>query len=179
MNYNLNATLGTKSLNKLVKDLENYRDVILQDKLEKYVDLMADKGIAVARLHTGWMHDLGNVSGLISLTKEVDAELYGYSAVMYMSDISTITQSWVRFGTQIDEEVSPSLMAEFGSGNYAIEGHRGTFPGQTHALEPSWSWQTLDGQWESSSGIRPTRPMFNAMEELYKVAIETAKEVFG
>lgn len=171
--------LSIKGIDNLISELENYANVTLPNKTNEFISKLADRGITFARLHTGIMDDLGNVSAAVSLTKEVEPTVDGCKALVIMADDFKIIQEWLRYGEIVQEEVSPSLMYEFGSGNYAIEGHQGTFPGQTHAFDPVWRWQDVDGTWHSSSGIRPSQPMFHAAQEMYKVAVEVAKEVFS
>lgn len=173
------AKLNPKSLNELCKNLENYKDVILQQQIDLFMNKLLDRGITRARLSMGMLEDLGNVSGLVALKKEINPVVDGWcSAILVATDQAKVVQSWLKFGEEVQAEVSPILMYEFGSGKYAIEGHRGTFPQQTHAFEEYWSWQDLNGQWHSFDGIKPTQPMYHSAEEMRKVIGEVAKEVF-
>lgn len=178
------SDLSIKGINHLIDELENYANVTLPSKTEEFISKLADRGITFARLRTGMLDDLGNVSNAVSLTKEVEPTKDGCKALVIMADEFKIIQEWLRYGQIVQNEVSPTLMYEFGSGQYAIEGHRGTYPrddGQSPSLGiyPVWKWQELDGTWHSSNGIQPSQPMFHAAQEMYNVAVEVAKEVFS
>lgn len=181
--------LSCSSVEKLKKDLMDYRDRELPEKIERFVSRLADLGISVAKENTGMLDDLGNVSDLVSFTKQIDRNKYGATAVMIMADKMPIQKFWKVGQNEIKSaEVSPTLMYEYGSGENAKDenefknpqGGQGTFPGQTHAFDSGgWKWQDLDGVWHHSSGITPTTPMYKATMEMYNRVVSVAKEVFG
>lgn len=181
--------LSPSSIENLKKDLMEYRDQELPDKMMRFVSRLADLGISVAKENTSVLDDLGNVSSLVSFTKQVDSDKYGAKAIMIMADKMPMIKSWLGAGGEVKTaEVSPSLMYEYGSGENAKDenefknpqGGRGTFPGQTHANDPEgWKWQDLDGTWHHSKGIAPTTPMHKATIAMSSQVINIAKEVFG
>ena len=75
--------------------------------------------------------------------------------------------------------ISPLMMAEYGSGQYALPGHRGTFPGQKHAFQNYWTWKDLDGVEHKSSGVHPTQPGLKAANAVRNNEKRVAREVFG
>lgn len=181
--------LSISSIENLKKQLENYQKVEIPNKTEEFVSKLADLGITVARSNTGVLDDIGNVSSLVSFTKQVNKDQYGATAVMVMADKMPLLKTWFGKGGEIKSaEVSPSLMYEYGSGFEALDlnenknpqGGQGTFPGQEHAFDVGgWNWKDLDGTWHHSKGITPSTPMYKATMEMYNQVIKIAKEVFG
>lgn len=140
----------------------------------------------VAQEHTGEYKEY------ISFSKSIDNEKFGAVAVFYAHS-GTIKRKWLTKDGEKEADISPLLMAEFGSGHMASDAAglpnaeiakslgmgQGTFPDQTHAFEPEWYWMDLDEQWHSSSGETPTMPMFNAAIAIENEVFAIAKEVFG
>lgn len=101
-------------------------------------------------------------------------------------DRAKITSVWKTKEGLKSAEVSPLLMAEFGSGQYAQNPNnivgvgQGTFPGQKHAFdEEGWYWVGLDDKLYHSYGIDPSMPMYEASQALFETAVRVAREVFG
>ena len=72
-------------------------------------------------------------------------------------------------------------MSEYGAGWYALNGHRGTFPGQTHAFESEWFWYDVFGRKHSSEEdyhMIATQPMYKALIDMIQNVQAVAKEVF-
>lgn len=90
-----------------------------------------------------------------------------------------VTVKWLNSAGEQTAKVSPLMMTEYGSGQYALPGHRGTFPGQKHAFQEYWTWRDLDGVEHRSSGFIPTRPGFKASIEIRNNAQRVAREVFS
>jgi len=179
MKYTFNAELSVSSIKELIEDLDTYANEILIEKTKLLVEKLADEGISIAKTNLGKLDDIGNVGYLITFTKQITPSVDGATAIMLATDKMPVRKSWLHYGTIKSEDVSPILMYEFGSGANAITGHRGTFPGQIHAFEPSWSWMDLMGQWHTSSGIKPTQPMYNAAIGMYLSVLQIVQEVFG
>ena len=64
--------LSISSIENLKKQLENYQKVEIPNKTQEFVSKLADLGITVARSNTGVLDDIGNVSSLVSFTKQVN-----------------------------------------------------------------------------------------------------------
>lgn len=167
---------GIKSIQKQLKDYENQ----LMHKVEIFTLMLADLGIEVAE------NSVGNFGHHITfITKDFESSRDGCQVLVYATDISRIISIWKTKEGLKSAEVSPLLMAEFGSGKYAenpkgIEGvGRGTFPRQKNAWkDEGWYWQTLDGEWHHSSGIAPTQPMYKASIEILNQIDKVARYVF-
>lgn len=181
--------LSESSIQNLINQLEQYKRVEFPNKMQEFVNRLADVGISVARANTGVLDDIGNVSSLVSFSKKVSNNQHGVTAIMIMADKMPLLKSWFgKDGEVKSAEVSPSLMYEYGSGFEALDlnenknpqGGQGTFPGQEHAFDVGgWKWKDLDGTWHYSKGISPTTPMYKATMEIYNQVISVAREVFG
>lgn len=175
----LNLTLSEKSINHAIGELKKYQNS-LAVKTEIFVRRLLDVGIEVAQNNVGgWKQ--------IEFYKEGKG---GIRTVGYLiAKDRPITVEWDYKGKKKTAQISPLLMAEFGSGKlaevlFAIAGvGRGTFPGQTHAFdEKGWNykkWQAdHKGKWQHSSGSAPTHPMYKADMEMIQQVDAIAREVF-
>ena len=189
--------LSKKGISDAIKELKAYKSD-LQAKSERFVSELAEKGISVARVH------VGGYGQYITFGKEIEPQKYGARCIMYGTS-GTITRRWMLKDNSVREaDISPLLMAEFGSGQLSSSAAgsgnsdiaknlgmvRGSFwndgtyrpdkPARKHAFDPNgWNWLGLDGEWHNSIGEQPTMPMFNALVEMETQIIKTAKEVFA
>lgn len=153
----------------------------LNDKCLQLCKELCAAGVTVARAQIG-----GSSFGrYIRLSSEITPQQAGCKAVMYMEDTGKIRSEWRTLDGVRSAEISPSLMIEFGSGLKAenpagIAGvGTGTFPGQTHAENPSgWWYMDLNNIWHHSTGVSPKMPMYFAGRELREKVVAIAKEVF-
>jgi len=178
----LNISLTTQgSLNKSIEYLEQYKKELVQ-KSELFVSTLIDLGIEAGQLNSG------QYNGYIVFRKELNSKKDGCDGLLIATDREKIIRQWYRGGQLVSAEVSPLLMAEFGSGWLAqvlfpsVEGKvgQGTFPGQIHAKDPKgWFWVTPDGEKHYSKGESPTHPMHEAYVAMYSQIDKVAREVFG
>lgn len=176
----INLSLTTKgSFENAIKQLEDYK-ISLREKSEKFVSLLIETGIETAKVNSG------EYAGMIAFTKELSPDETGCSGMLIAADKTKIIREWRYKGGTKTAEVSPLLMAEFGSGWLAkvlddVDGvGQGTFPGQTHAFDPhGWWWTTPDGEHHHSIGEAPTYPMHSAMLAMLFEVDRIGKEVFG
>lgn len=181
MNRVFKASLSLKDLRQLNKDIRYYKNQILPYKLEELLEGLTDAGIRVARMNCG---EFGSYIGFV---KMVNRNKYNYkcSAVLIGHNSSQNIVEWVYFGGIKQAEVSSILMAEYGSGQHAIGGHRGTFPNQTHANEDSWWYATeVDAEghptnWHRNFGVKPTMPMYKAWYEMKMDMYLIGRRVFN
>ena len=172
------TNISNTQLEQTINELHKYAQR-LSERCEQFVNELADIGIETAR----W--------NLFNIVNDTNGEMISYGDKVVFTkegswDTETATciiipeshpyiSAW-KTGIAI---VDPLLMAEFGSGMYAVEGHRGTFPEQTHAFDPNgWYWRDLDGNLHHSYGIEPSRPLFKAKEEMKNQIHEVAERVF-
>ena len=166
--------LSVSGIDQLISDLNRYKRE-LNAKCELFTQVLADKGIMTARVCSNdgvygrYLRFYRETSGNPSL---------GYRTVLIATQTGLIHREWLTKDGTKEVDVSPLLMAEFGSGQYAVAGHRGTFPEQTHAFDDTWYWQDLDHVWHASHGTVPSRPVYHAWLEMANAISITAKEVF-
>lgn len=183
--YRLKEDLSLKGIDNLINDLKRYRDIELQNKMERAISLLLDKGIDVANGRKGYF------ANFIAFKKQISRERYGVYGIMVGFNTAPNVKVWYNSEGEQQAEISSILMAEFGSGQFAdstinIEqvGHRGTFPNQTHAFQDSWSFATkLDENgkptgWVRTKGIKPTSPMYFASKEMYEEIVNVFRSVF-
>ena len=181
--------LTEESINKAIQELERYKASIPK-KLDLFVRRLSDEGIMVAETYTQvQLDDMGSLGNLVEFNCKIEhgqnvtiGYFVGKDKVKYISQ-------WVvkdpNTGREVikSAEVSPILFYEFGAGQYAIDGHRGTFPSDNpettkeHA-DNGWWYKDLDGEWYHSVGTQPTQPMYKAWEEMKKRIKKIGREVF-
>lgn len=159
--------LSQGSIRDARERIQEYKGT-LNSKIKQFVEELADYGISVAEQNTGaWGKH-------IEFVKEIEDTSIGCKAIMIMRDKDKIYPKYDL------RPVSPSLMAEYGAGKWAVNGMRGTFPEQIHANDPKgWWYKGNDDKWHHSYGLRPTRPMYTAYGEMVSHINEVAKRVFG
>ena len=181
----ITVELSTDGIKEARKQLKSYRNS-LPRKCEAFVSKLADRGIQTATQHTG------RYSGYIIFSKELNRTADGCRGIMLATETGLIHRTWQDPSAPngiAEADVSPLLMAEFGSGKKAeinprggeFGMGRGTFPGQIHAFdEHGWSWKEVgQDEWRHSLGEVPTMPMQSAMAEMENAIFEVAREVFG
>lgn len=166
--------LSVKGIEQLKKDLLSYKNNILQDKVKLLAQLLAEKGVGIAK---------ANVTRL-------DAIFTGE----LLNSIHTQNGGGTK-GTAIFYVVADSHHAafvEFGVGQLGLEGgYPYPFPsgvdwqynvGKTiFEISPGqYGWfYPKDGQWYFTQGM-PSRPFFMETSlELMNLVVSTAKEVFA
>lgn len=173
------TNISTKQLNQTIDELHQYAQR-LADKCELFVNELADIGIEVARANlTPLVNDTDghtlDLSSLVVFTKEVSFDTETATCII-LPESHVFINEWETGEALVD----PLLMYEFGSGRYAVEGHRGTFPNQKYAFDPKgWFWKDIGGVTHRSFGIQPTRPLFKAKEEMVNQIHEVAVRVFS
>lgn len=165
-------------LKDLIKDLEKYKKDF-EEKRIIFLRRLMDVGIEMAN------KQLGEFSGMVVFEKTIDDD----GGIIVATDGEKIIRVWYTDKNLTNErsyEVSPLLLAEFGSGWLAevkgeIEGvGQGTMPGQTHAFDVNgWWWYDEDGIKHHSYGEKPTHPMYYAVIEMQTQIEAIAREVFG
>lgn len=175
---NIKISLSQNGISQLQKQLKDYAKKTLPQKSKLFVEKLAEHGINVANNNT--------VTTAVYFYKQIEEIESGCKALMIGADKFKILSEWLAWGEYKTAEVSPLLMAEFGSGYMAenpmnVEGYgQGTFPEQTHAFDVGgWKWMDLDGNWHHSEGVAPTMPMYSAWLGMYSEIEKIAKEVFG
>ena len=173
------VSLTTKgSIDKAIQELERYKDNLYR-KIEEFLSRLMDVGIESGVANSG------AYKGMIVFRKEIASNEDGVEGVLVATDGQKIIREWKYKGGIKQAEVSPLLMAEFGSGWLAkvidnVDGvGQGTFPGEKHAFDKNgWWWETPDGEKHHSYGEAPTYPVHSALVAMLFEVDRIAKEVF-
>lgn len=174
----INARLTSKDITKalnIVRWYENY----LQYKLEQLVSELAEVGIKEAKSHAYVEVDnvFRNMGDYILFEKDVSKTVKGATCILTAKG-KPYLKEW-KNGSAM---VNPLLMSEFGSGIWALDNRKGSFPSETakeHTDNPPWFWRDTDGNLHSSKGSIPSRPLFNAKQEMERKIHEVAERVFS
>jgi len=186
--------LNTRDLDRLADYLDNYADTF-NEKVTLFLNKLADKAIEVGAANGG------DFSRFIFYSKKLED-----GTTIYVSATSKLIRTEWYAGSKSPETrsevISPLLMAEFGSGHYAIEnenapglGGQGTLNKYGHAFdEEGWYWYAemppkgnatpvktaSNGRVKyHSKGNIPTRPLHKAVMACIQQVTEIAQEVFG
>ena len=172
--------LSVKGIENAKKKLIQYRDVELPRKCKEFVERLANEGITVGK------QNVGEFGKYITFSMQTNQYKDGCKAIMLASENGKIISSWQTKDGIKTAEISPLLMAEFGSGWGAenpmkVEGvGQGTFPNQTHAFDrEGWYWIDLEGNLNHSYGITAKMPMYKARNKIIEKITTIAKEVFS
>lgn len=175
---NINVSLSPSSLDKTIKDLEKYKATMIR-KLRLLVDQLIEVGI------DSGIANSGQYEGMIVFRRMVVDNIDGVEGVLVATDGVKLIKEWKYQGGIKQAEVSPLLMAEFGSGWLAkvldnVEGvGQGTFPDQTHAFDANgWWWETPDGEKHHSYGEAPTYPVHSALYTMIFEVERIARGIF-
>lgn len=172
------TNISTNQIEQTIEYLYEYSKR-LTDRCEQFVNELADIGIEVARANlTPIVNDTDghtiDFSSLVLFSKDVSFDTESATCII-VPESHVFATEWQSGSAVVD----PLLMYEFGSGMYAVDGHRGTFPNQKYAFDPKgWYWKDLSGVTHRSFGIQPTRPLFKAKEEMVQQIHDVAVRVF-
>lgn len=189
--------LDSKDLFALANELDKYA-VTFEEKVQTFLSRLADLGISVAQAN-------GGVYGsYIVYSKDFETN-DGNITVNMVAKGATIVSEWYPSATSSElrtEAINTLLMAEFGSGRYAIDGTaetgevlggRGTLePSYHHATSDGWGWwaetPSKDGTAKKvkngrtlyvSDGLAPSQPLHKAVMACIEQVVGIAQEVFG
>lgn len=169
------SDLSVKGLRELQKQLKAYKNVTLPNNVDRFVRELSLMGFEVAVKNKGEFKDYIKVERKLKDTK------YNYQAkaviIVFNNKQNIVT--WLRGGTEVSAEVNSVMMAEYGSGQHAISGWRGTFPNQKHAFQNQWYWIGLDGEKHSSEGVHPSMPIYRAYVDMLTSIYIVGRRCFG
>lgn len=165
--------LSVSGIEKLKKQLLDYKNKELPQKINLFVNRLSELGLTVAQTKVSesplgkYVHVRVEASGLtrrIIATGEIKYS-DGYAP------FSTILA--IEFGSGITyNPVSNPNADKFGFGV-------GTFPGQIHAFEDGWYfWDEKAQEWKYTKGVKATMPMYEAENAIRDNVTRIAKEVF-
>lgn len=188
-----NVSLDSKELFKLSSDLLKYADDF-ENKVKIFLEKLAQVGISVAVAN----------SGVFSRYIVYSIKQENNTTVKLVASSEPIESAWYvssRSEEQRTEVISPILMAEFGSGHYAIQGTgeaaglggQGTLNVYGHAFDPNgWYWWSEEASQDGvlkkskngrflyqSDGLPPAQPLHKAVMACIEQVERIAREVFG
>lgn len=176
--YTFKSDLSVKGIENLQKELLNYKNNILQRKVDLLVKELAKLGAKVAKAKI----EESPLGKYVTLTVDVSPEEAGCKAILLA--VGEVKQS--------DEysDFNTLLAIEFGAGIYYNPEENpnsdklgfgvGTFPGQLHAFESGWwYWDDESVEWRYTHGVKATMPMYNAHMEMTNEYVKLAKKIFG
>lgn len=193
-----NVRLDENELYALADKLTTYA-TRFELKVRTFLKRLADISIEVASANEG------DFSGYIVYSKVFES-IDGGQAVKMVAKSDPIIRAWYVSSTSKtpkEEAISPLLMAEFGSGRFAISatgeaaglGGQGTLNLNGHAFDANgWYWWTdevrsgsdarqvgdANGRFKYHSyGQRPSQPLHNAVMACIREVEGIASEVFG
>lgn len=185
------ATLNTKSIDNLIKELTNYKDSF-DSKMEEFVNRLIDVGIKTAENVPGISGSFGThkFENFVWYYKEFEKSVDGCIGIM-VGQGQTFDVTWGK-----DDEKSGSINAlmalEFGTAGkalprqekFGVVGGQGTNSYYGH--EDDDVWYFADGKdengrliWKKATAITPTRPMVQASDAMVREIKKIAREVFG
>jgi hypothetical protein len=166
------TNLSVNGIEQLKKDLLNYKNVELQQKLNLLVKRLAEKGVAIAQANVAKL-DAIFTGELLASIKSVNGGGTNGTAIFYIVADSDHAV-FVEFGTgQLGQEAPYHYPLpidwEYGSGKTIFE----ISPGQYGWFYPKGN------KWYFTQGM-PSRPfLYETSLELQKLILKTAKEVFA
>lgn len=187
--------LDSRELYQLSVDILKYADNF-EKKVKVFLDRLASLGIEVASVNGG------DFSRYIVYSKRYEND----HTIMITASSPTLISEWYSGSNSKQtrtEAIIPILMAEYGSGHYAIKGKgeakglggQGTLNGFGHAFDSDgWYWWSDDAAYRSeddllvktangrykfhSKGVHPSQPLHKAVMACIEQVTEIAKEVF-
>lgn len=174
----------SSSFDRAIKELKAYQNEIHQ-KTEKFLDRLMESGIQTAIKNTGKYKGMITFSKIVQNPSESE-----FNGILIATDGRKLVRTWYTDKALTKErsyEVSPLLLAEFGSGWLAnvldnVPGvGQGTMPNSYgHATDPEgWYWYDESGVKHHSIGEAPTYPMHTALISMSEDINRIGREVFN
>ena len=161
MRIKINA-LDIASIDRAIQQVQAYSDS-LDRKAEALCERLAQMGAMYAEWNFGGVMYAGDIDYAITVERG--------EGNTYRILIAGQTVLFMEFGAGVHYGGGHPLEAEFGMGP-------GTYPGQTHAMDPNgWRFKQ-NGQWIHTLGNPAGMPVFNAAQDLSKEILQVAQEVF-
>lgn len=166
--------LSVNGIENLKKKLLNYKNNILQQKVDLLAKTLAERGVEIAQVNVAKLDAIFTGELINSIHIDYGSSTKG-TAIFYVVADSDHA-AFVEFGTgQIGKEapypypLPDGVMWEYNTGKTIFE----ISPGQYGWFYPR------DGKWYFTQGM-PSRPfMYETSLELMQMVVNTAKEVFG
>lgn len=194
----MKVNLTSEDMFKLADYLKEYAKRF-EECVHTFLDMIAERGIQVAKINEG------DFAGCMVYEKVFTNEGEDYKVSIIARDRNLITNAWYASAKSQEVrsyEISPLLMAEFGSGFYAQthpnvpEAGQGTLNVYGHANDSNgWYWYSDEvkartgdmiesvsstGRYKYHSyGNPPSMPLQKAVDEIIKDVEGIARQAFG
>lgn len=176
--YVFKGSLSTEGIENIKKQLLNYRNVTLKDKVRQISMKLAEIGIDVATAQV----DSSPLGHYVTLNLDISPVQAGTRAIL--TAIGEVKHADGR------EPFNLLLALEFGAGIYYNPKPNpnasdfglgiGTFPGQVHAFEDGWYyWDEQTQSWKYTHGVKATMPMYKANTAIITNIKNVVREVFS
>lgn len=167
--------LSAKGIEQLKKDLLNYKNNTLQQKVDLLAKRLAEKGVDIAQVNVARLDAIFTGELISSIHTKYGGSAKGTAIFYVVAD--SHHAAYVEFGTgQLGMEggypypFPEGVDWEYNTGKTIFE----ISPGQY-----GWFYPGDDGKWYFTQGM-PSRPfMYEASIELMNLVVKTAWEVFG
>ena len=169
--------LSVKGLEKLKKELLEYKRDYLRERIKLFAVRLAESGVNIAKANVN-ESPLGKY---VTIQTNITEEQAGCKAIIVATGEVKESEGYAPFNTLLAIEFGAGIhhnptanpnADKFGLGV-------GTFPGQIHAFEDGWwYWDDKLQEWRYTHGVKATMPMYNASMEIQNKIVSIAKEVF-
>lgn len=168
------SDLSVKGIENLQKQLLNYKNNILQQKVDLLAKTLAENGVDIARANVAKLDAIFTGELISSISAKYGGGTKG-TAIFYVV-VDSDHAAFVEFGTgQMGQEapypypLPNGVQWDYNTGKKIFE----ISPGQY-----GWFYQR-DGEWYFTQGM-PSRPfMYETSMELQMMVAKTALEIFG
>lgn len=168
------ADLSVNGIEQLKRELLNYKNNTLQNKVNLLVQRLATKGVTIAKANVTKLDAIFTGELINSIQSKYGGSANGTAIFYVVAD--SHHAAYVEFGTgQLGMEGSypypfpEGIEWEYNTGKTIFE----ISPG-----EYGWFYPGNDGKWYFTQGM-PSRPfMYETSMELMNLVVKTAKEVF-
>lgn len=165
--------LSVKGIEKLKRQLTEYKNDELPRKINLLLDKLKDLGVLVGEIKIA-ESPLGKYTHISVESSGLTRRILFIGEVKYSdgyAPFSTILALEFGSGIHYNQNKNPNA-DKFG---YGV----GTFPGQLHAFEDGWYfWSEEKQEWIYTHGVRATMPMYEAEKAMRDNVTKIAREVF-
>lgn len=170
----ITITLSQKSIQDAISQIKAYQNDLTY-KCQLLTEKLAEKGVEIARLQLADLDAIFTTELISSVHAEYKGSVKGGGIWAVVA--GTDHAMFVEFGTGIVGKRSPypgnlpdGIDWQYASGKTIRQLADGRY---------GWFYKDDDGQWWFTEGM-PSRPfMYYTAQELEKIVVETAREVFG
>lgn len=174
MTKKITITLSQKSIQDAISRIKAYKNDLTY-KCQLLAEKLAERGVEIARLQLADLDAVFTTELISSIHAEYKGSVKGGGIWAVVA--GTDHAMFVEFGTGIVGKQSPypgelpdGVSWEYASGKTIRQLADGRY---------GWFYKDDDGQWWFTEGM-PSRPfMYYTAQEIEKIVVETAKEVFN